>query len=162
VAARLLRVSPTDAVEPDLRYLVRKAATTPGQASQLAFDIMSEQMGSTGADLLYDLMLSEPKVAKTAEQLLMKPQVTASFSPALAIAYELRKAKSCADRLPLLERAAGLGDKRSVAILYPLSASSKHGCGKWKRSPCPAACPEEAAAYMQTVTQILGRQSTTR
>jgi hypothetical protein len=128
----------------------------------LAFDIMTDEMGSVGADLLYDLMVSDPKVAKTAEQLLSTPKVTAKFSPALAIAYDLRNAKTCAARVPLLERAAGLGDKRSVSILFPLSAGSKRGCGHWKRSPCPAACAEEARAYVQAVTKILERQSAAR
>ena len=162
VATRLLRVSPEDALETDLRYLVRKAATMPGEASRLAFEILSERMGSTGPDILYDLMGSEPKVAKTAEQLLVTPKVAAKFSPALAIAYELRNAKTCAARLPMLERAAGLGDKRSVTILFPLSSGSKRGCGRGKRYACPPICADEARAYLQTVTKILERVPTAR
>jgi serine/threonine protein kinase len=158
VARRLLTVSPKDALDSDLRYLVRRAAISPGQASPSAFDIMTDQMGGAGADLLYDLMVSEPRVSKTAEARLMSDKVRTSVSPALAIAIELRKADSCAARLPLLERAQTLGDRRSVAVLSPLCASTKRGCGRRKRSPCPAACPSEARAYFQTVTKILERQ----
>jgi serine/threonine protein kinase len=158
IAQRLLRVAPEDAHDADLRYLVRKAAQSPGEASRIAFVLMSEQMGAAGPDLLYDLYVSEPKAARRAEQLLASPTTKTHFSPALAIAYDLRHATSCAARIPLLGRAAALGDRRSVAVLTPLSASSKHGCGHWKRSACPPACPEEARAYLQTVAKIMERQ----
>jgi hypothetical protein len=157
VAERLLRVSPEDAVDNDLRYLVRKATTTPGEASRIALDILANHMGSAGPDILYDLWVSEPKISKAAETLLSTPNVIAKESPSLSIAIALRNAKTCAARLPLLERAAGLGDKRSVAILFPLSSGAKRGCGKSKRYACPPICAEEARAYLQTVTKILER-----
>jgi serine/threonine-protein kinase len=158
LAQRLLRVAPEETRDGDLRYLVRKATMASGETSKVAFSILTEQMGSAGADILYDLWLTEPKVAKQAEELLGTPKMQATFSPALSIAYDLRKAKTCAARLPLLDRAAGLGDRRSVALLSALSAGSKRGCGRWKRSPCPPACAEEARAYYQAVTKILERQ----
>jgi hypothetical protein len=162
VAVRLLRVSPEDAFTSDLRYLIRKATLAPGEASKTAFNILAEHLGSVGPDILYDLWLNEPKVSKTAEQLLLSREVQQKFSPALAIAIELRNAKSCAARLPLLERAAGLGDKRSIAVLFPLSSGSKRGCGKWKRSACPPTCAEEARAYLQAIGKILERQPSGR
>ncbi len=158
IAERLLKVAPEDARDPDLRYLVKRGATSPGDASRIAFGLMTEQMGTTGPDLLYDLFVTEPKVARQAEQLLSDVTVRARFSPALAVAFDLRRANGCAARLPLLARAAALGDRRSIAILSPLSAGSKRGCGRWKRSPCSPACPEEARAYLQTITKILERQ----
>ncbi|HEY5959752.1 MAG TPA: serine/threonine-protein kinase, partial [Polyangiaceae bacterium] len=162
VAGHLLDVSPEDARDPDLRYLVKKAATSPGQASRIAFGLMTDHMGTTGPDLLYDLYVSEPKVSAKAEKSLSNPNLQAHFSAALSVAFALRKINSCAGRVPLLERAAALGDRRSVAILSPLSASSKHGCGRWKRSPCLPVCPEEARAYMQTINKILERQPNPR
>jgi serine/threonine-protein kinase len=158
VAERLLKVSPEDAREADLRYLVKKAATSPGQASRIAFGLMTDHMGNTGPDLLYDLYISEPKVATKAEQLLADPKVQARFTPALSVAFELKRTNTCSGRVPLLSRASALGDKRAVAILLPLSASSKHGCGRWKRNPCLPVCAEEARAYMQTIQKILERQ----
>jgi serine/threonine protein kinase len=157
VARQLLIASPEDAMESDLRYLIRKAAASPGEASRLALDIMTDQMGATGADLLYEIWIGEPKAAKAAESRLSSEKVKRKISPALAIAIELRRANSCAARIPLLERAAGLGDLRSVAILSPLSASSKRGCGKWKRSPCAAVCASEARAYYEAITKIMER-----
>ncbi|MGC4066907.1 MAG: serine/threonine-protein kinase [Polyangiaceae bacterium] len=162
LAQRLLRVAKEEAQDGDLRYLVRKATLSSGETSKVAFAILTEQMGSVGADILYDLWLTEPKVAKQAEELLGTPKIQSTFSPALSIAYDLRRAKTCAARLPLLDRAAGLGDRRSVAILSALSAGSKRGCGRWKRSPCPPACAEEARAYFQAVTKILERQPAQR
>jgi hypothetical protein len=162
VAERLLKVAPEDARDTDLRYLVRKAATTPGEASRIALLIMTDLMGTTGPDLLYDLFVTEPKLARQAEQLLASPKVQMHFTPALAIAYDLRRANSCAARVPLLGRAAALGDRRSVAVLSPLSAGSKRGCGRLKRSPCSPACPEEARAYFQAITKILERQPSLR
>lgn len=162
VAVRLLKVSPEDAKEGDLRFLVKKAAASPGEASRIAFDLLTEKMGTTGPDLLYELFLSEPKVSHRAEQLLRDPKVIAHTTPALAIAMDLRRANTCAGRLPLLERAAALGDRRSVAILSPLTIGTKTGCGRWKRSPCPAACAEESRAYYQTITKILERQPSSR
>jgi serine/threonine protein kinase len=161
-AGRLLKVAPEDARDSDLRYLVRKAATSPGEASRIAFELMSDSMGTTGPDLLYDLFVAEPRVARQAELLLNSPKVQMHFSPALAVAYDLRRASTCASRVALLARAAALGDRRSVAILSPLSASSKRGCGRFKRSPCLPACPEEARAYLQTITKILERQPSSR
>lgn len=157
IAQRLLRASPEDARENDVKFLVRKGALAGGDTARQAFTIMTDSMGTAGADLLYDLYVAEPKVAKQAEELLNSPKVRKVFSPSLAIAYDLRKAKSCAARVPLLERASGLGDRRSVVILSPLSAGSKRGCGRWKRSPCPAVCAEEAKAYLQTIADILER-----
>lgn len=162
IAERLLRAAPEDAHDPDLRYLIKKAATSPGEASRIAFGIMTDQMGSTGPDLLYDLYVGEPRVARQAEQLLLAPKVQARFTPALSVAFDLRRATNCAARLPMLARAAALGDRRSVVILSPLSAGSKRGCGRWKRSPCSPACPEEARAYYQTITKILERQPSAR
>lgn len=162
VAVRLLKVSPEDAKESDLRFLVKKGAASPGEASRIAFDLMTEKMGTTGPDLLYELYLSEPKVSHRAEQLLRDPKVIAHTTPALAIAMDLRRANTCTGRLPLLERAAALGDRRSVAILSPLTIGSKTGCGRWKRSPCPPACAEESRAYYQTITKILERQPSAR
>lgn len=162
IATRLLKVAPEDAKEADLRYLIKKAATIPGETSRIAFDLMIDRLGTTGPDLLYELYLSDPKVSPKTEQLLRDPRVVAHTTPALAIALELRRAGTCAGRVPLLDRAAALGDRRSVAILSQFSAGSKTGCGRWKRGPCSPACPEEARAYHQTITKIVERQPSAR
>lgn len=158
MAQRLFEVAPDEARDSDLRYLVRRAANSPGEASTMAFSMMSERMGATGPDLLYEIFVANTKASKQADELLSGATVQSLATPALKIAYELRKAPNCAARVPLLDRAAELGDIRSVSILSPLTVAPKHGCGKWKRSPCPAACPVEAGKYLDAIMRIMARQ----
>jgi serine/threonine protein kinase len=162
ITKRLLQVAPEEARDSDLRFLVKKAAVTPGEASRLAFELMSNQMGSIGPDLLYELYLGSPKASKRANELLESDAVKQKASPALLVALDLRKTDSCAGRVKFLTRAAQLGDERSVAVLAPLAASAKKGCGKWKKQPCPPACPAEAQRYNETVARINARLAQTR
>ncbi len=161
VTRRLFAVAPAEILDPDLRILIRKGAATPGQTSKLAFELMTDHMGAAGYDLLYDLWLTSPKLSERAKKLLDDPKHRANFSPALAIAYDLRQAESCEAKLPLLERAGQLGDDRSLAILSPKATGTKRGCGRWKRNPCPAPCAKEAVEYLKAIKQISARQRAT-
>jgi hypothetical protein len=162
IAQRLVATAPEESADPQLRYLVRKGAQTPGQAAKLAFELMTHDMGRSGPDLIYDLWLTSPKAKERAEALLKKPEVREKFSPELAIAYDLRLAKSCEDKVPLLERAAQLGDERSLGQLSPLATKSKKGCGRWKRNPCPAPCAKQAKEYMDAIRTISKRVNARR
>jgi serine/threonine-protein kinase len=157
VAERLFAVAPEKADDAGVGMLVKRGAQTPGNAEKLALRLMSEVMGESGADLLYDLYTSskiEASLRSEVEKRLAKPEVQQKFSPALRIAYELRRSPSCDARLPLLPRASQLGDERSVAVLLPLGTGSKRGCGRWKRNPCPAQCDAEGKSYLETVRDI--------
>ncbi len=157
VAERLFAVAPEKTRDSGVGLLVKRGAQTPGNAEKLALRLMSEVMGEAGADLLYDLSTSskvDSALRSEVDKRLAAPEVQKAFSPALRIAYELRKAPSCAARLPLLTRASQLGDERSLNVLVPLGSSSKKGCGRTKRSPCPAQCPEEASRYLAAVREI--------
>jgi serine/threonine-protein kinase len=162
VATRLFEVAPEQAADDDLRFLVKKAAGSPGEASKVAFEAMTSHMKAAGPDLLYELMLSDAKVSRQAQALLTSPAVREKTSPALAVAYDLRVTSSCAAKVPLLERAAQLGDERSVAILLPLATGSKKGCGRRKRDPCPPPCAEEAKRYQESIAKIMSRTGATR
>ncbi len=162
IAQRLFDISPEETRDPDLRFLVKKAANTPGETSIIAFSIMVEHMGTAGADLLYDIMQGNSRLSKHADELLASDNVREIESPALRVAYDLRKADSCAARLPLLDRAAELGDLRSVSILSPLTIGTKRGCGRWKRGPCPAPCAVEARRYTDAIVRIMARQPGSR
>ena len=162
IAQKLVEAAPEETADPQLRYLVRKGAQTPGQAGKLAFQLMANGMGRSGPDLLYDLSLTAPKVRDRAEALLKTPEVRAKFSPELAIAYDLRHARSCEDKVPLLERAAQLGDERSLVLLSPLATKSKKGCGRWKRNPCPAPCAKQAKDYLVAIRAISTRVNARR
>jgi len=162
IAQRLFDVAPEETRDQDLRYLVRKGANTPGETSIIAFSLMVEHMGTAGPDLLYDLMLSNSRVSRHADELLASEAVQNLATPALRIAYQLRKAESCAARIPLLDQAAELGDIRSVQVLSPLTVGSKRGCGRWKRGPCPAPCSLEARRYTEAIGRIMSRQPSSR
>ncbi len=157
IAQRLFDVAPEEIRDPDIRFLIRKAANTPGETSIIAFSLMVEHMGTAGPDLLYDLMLNNSRLSKHADELLTSESVRKVASPALRVAYELRKADSCAARVPLLERASELGDVRSVQILSPYTVGAKRGCGRWKRGPCPPPCPAEARRYTEAIARIMSR-----
>jgi serine/threonine-protein kinase len=157
LAKRLFAVAPEEAQDQDLKFLVKRAASTPGQASSLAFPLMAESMGSIGPDLLYDLTLTDARASVRADQLLATEAVRAKATPALLIANDLRKAASCSAKVPLLERVIEVGDERSATILAPLGASAKKGCGKKKKLPCPAACPAEAERFLDAVAKVRAR-----
>jgi len=157
IAKRLFAVAPEQALDKDVRFLVKRAAATPGQASAIAFPLLTDSMGSAGPDLLYELTLLDARAAPRADQLLSSEAVRAKATPALLVANDLRKAASCSARVPLLERAIAVGDERSAAILAPLGASTKKGCGKKKKLPCPAACPAEAERFLDAVSKIRAR-----
>lgn len=162
VATRLFDAAPEQGADEDLRFLVKKAAGTPGDTSKLAFAALTEHMGSAGPDLLYELMLNDPKTTAHARELLATPAVRARSSPALSIAYDLRLASSCSAKVPLLPRAAELGDDRTISILSPLATGRPKGCGKRKREPCPPPCAEEARRFNETLARIGARGAAAR
>ncbi|HTQ07680.1 MAG TPA: serine/threonine-protein kinase [Polyangiaceae bacterium] len=162
VATRLFDAAPEATADPDLRFLVKKAAGTPGQASKLALDAMTDHMGSAGPDLLYELMLNDTKTTKQAQALLASSAVRERETPALSVAYDLRNAQSCSAKVPLLKRVAELGDDRSIAILAPLATGSKKGCGKKKKEACPPPCADEAKKFNEAISRIVARGGATR
>jgi serine/threonine-protein kinase len=158
---RLLSIAPEAAEDRDLHYIVSRAADDKGKASELAFVVMSQHMGRAGADLLYDLMLRRPEIETRVKIALESLRRTSQFSPALAIAYDLRFAPSCASRLGLLPRAREFGDDRSAQLLGSLSRRPP-GCKKTARRPCRARCGEESRAFMDTVRKIYAREAATK
>jgi hypothetical protein len=162
VTTRLFDAAPERTADDELQFLVKKAAGSPGEASKLAFAALTDHMGTTGPDLLYELMLSDQKAGKRAKELLATPAVRAKAAPPLLVAYDLRMAAGCGAKTPFLARAAELGDERTLQVLAPLSTGAKKGCGKRKRDACPPPCPEEAKQFQQTIARIVERGVATR
>jgi len=162
VATRLFDAAPEQAADDDLRFLVKKAAGTPGDTSKLAFTALAEHMGSAGPDILYEMMLNDQKTSKQAGELLATNAVRGRASPALLVAMELRRATSCAAKVPLLGRAAELGDDRTISILSPLATGTRKGCGRRKREPCPPPCAEEARRFNEAIARIVARGAAAR
>lgn len=157
VFRRLFVVSPQAIHDTDLQQIVMAVARAKGSAMHKAFDLMGYGMGHVGPDLLFKLALSDRDRRAQARAYLGRHKVRERFSPALDVAYELQFASSCASRLPLLPRAAQFGDERALVVLAAMAAAPKTGCGKRKLQPCRAKCPDEAAAFEQTVKAIAGR-----
>jgi hypothetical protein len=155
-ARRLLLIAPDKQDDADLRYIVSRASDEKGKSSELAIVVMSQHMGKAGADLLYDLMLRRPELETRAKIALESLRRSSQMSPALAIAYDLRFAPSCASRLGLLPRARELGDERSAQQLLGLSRRPV-GCRKTSRRPCRARCGDQAKVFSETARQINGR-----
>jgi serine/threonine-protein kinase len=162
VATRLFDAAPEQALDGDLRFLVKKAAGTPGETSKLAFAALTEHMGTSGPDLLYEMMLNDTKTSKQAAELLSTPTVRSHMSPALAVALDLRRTNSCSAKVPLLGRAAELGDDRTIAILSPLATGARKGCGRRKRDACPPPCAEEAKRFNEAIARIVARGAAAR
>jgi hypothetical protein len=160
-AKRLLKVAPEQRRDSDIRYIISKAAQGKGKASEKAFSVLRDHMGSAGADLLYDLMLRKPTLASRAGAALILMRKRKQFSSALAIAYDLRYAPSCKSRLPLLARAEKLGDERSITVLAGLTRKSPK-CGKRKRALCKAQCEQEAKQFIKTIERITLRRQTAK
>jgi serine/threonine protein kinase len=158
-ARRLLLIAPEMQDDAQLHYIVSRAADDRGTTSELAFVVMSQHMGKAGADLLYELMLRRPELDTRAKIALESLRRSSLFSPALAIAYDLRFAPSCASRLGLLPRAQDFGDERTVNQLTAMSRKPV-GCRKTSRRPCKARCAEEARAFIETARKIYARLAT--
>ena len=162
VLTRLFDAAPETTADSDLRFLVKRGAATPGQTSKLAFDAITDHMGSAGPDVLYEMMLNDAKTSKQAQALLASGTIRERATPALLVALQLRATSSCAAKVPLLPRVAELGDDRSIAILAPLATGARKGCGKRKKEPCPPPCAEEAKKFNETISRIAARGGMSR
>jgi hypothetical protein len=156
-AKRMLEVAPALSLDREVRFIVTRATERGGKTAELAFDVLSSSMGYTGADLLYDLMLRRPELETRTKQALREARKQNHVSPALAMAFDLRFAPSCAARLTLLPRAAEVGDDRSINVLSSL-ASKPQGCRRTRYRPCRPRCDAESGQFWQTVNRINQRQ----
>ncbi len=153
----LFAVAPHKALDKQLATIVTKAALGPGDVAARALDLMAQRMGNQGADMLYDLWVTAPKLRVAARERLDNPKVRESFSPALAAAFDLRITDGCEAREKLLPRVAKVGDERSIAILQMLSSRTKKGCGYRKSRPCPPPCSKQAADFKRAASEIQKR-----
>jgi serine/threonine-protein kinase len=113
-----------------------------GRAADPVFDRLASQLGEGGLDVLYDLAAREPRVGDPLERagllaparsgpraraILGRADALARATPAMRVAYELRRA-TCQSRAGLFGRAATDGDDRALSILTSMQ---------------PPACPRE-------------------
>jgi hypothetical protein len=92
-----------------------------------------------------------------ADKLLADPEVQKLMSDALRVLLELRAADGCAKKAAMLDRVAKHGDERSAAILRPLTAGKRRGCGFLQLQACPAPCGKDAPAMLRAIKAIESR-----
>jgi serine/threonine-protein kinase len=156
LAAELFAAAPSAAGDEQLQRVVLDAAGQPATADA-AFDLMKKHMRAHGPDLLYQLLTTKPALAKRAGEALEQSSVIALGTPALRVAFELHRAKSCGAKAKLLDRAKREGDERAAAVLRPLMVPRKRGCGILGLGACPPRCPAQASKMRAAVKAIAAR-----
>ncbi|HRG97900.1 MAG TPA: serine/threonine-protein kinase [Polyangiaceae bacterium] len=122
---RLVKKSPRARSGVDVLVVARDLALGDAAADE-AFTVLRSGLGSNGIDVLYELAYGAyanqyPKARERARATLTDPAVRARADDALAVALDLRGASGC-DLKPLLERAAKVGDRRSLTQLQAVAA----------------------------------------
>lgn len=127
----LLERDPSVFKEPEVAASTRELASAldRNRSGDRIFEALENKLGSTGLDVLYDLVATKGKssAAVRARSILKKEEVLARATPELRITFELREAP-CVDKLKLLDRAAEEGDARTLLVL------EAHGIGCFRRS----------------------------
>ncbi len=127
----LLDRDPAVFKDPDVAASTRElaAALDRNRSGDRIFDALENKLGTTGLDVLYDLVATKGKssAAVRARSILKKEEVLARATPELRITFALREAP-CVDKLKLLDRAAEEGDARTLLVL------EAHGIGCFRRS----------------------------
>jgi hypothetical protein len=148
--------SPEAIDDPKLGILTQSLALTPS-TSQRAIELMRGRMGLRGAEMLFDILLSQPEIRPRARAALESPDVQRILTPALKIAFDLHVAISCESRVKLLPQAIRDGDERAIGQLTIYSLPSKKGCGFRKQRPCPPPCAKDVPQFEAAIKQIKQR-----
>lgn len=134
--SRALALDPKLYDNPRIAGVLFRAAQSP-ETSAATFRLLRGPMGTRGADIIYDLAHT-PGVRKAVKQEASKVVATEDFghraSPALAVALDLKRARTCGDHAELLERAKSVGDGRALESLQGLRKTT--GCGAEKKRDC--------------------------
>jgi eukaryotic-like serine/threonine-protein kinase len=134
---KLVAVSDRAVDDQDVEDALKAAVQGPTESADAAFALMESGLGTKGPDLLYDLSTTKglsPKALARAKQTLVKPDVKARMSPALAVIVDLRAATGCEAKKALLQRAKEHGDERILSVLKGLQVPK--GCGFLGLSDC--------------------------
>jgi hypothetical protein len=135
--AKLVAVSERAVEDQDVEDALKAAVQGPTESADAAFALMENGLGAKGPDLLYDLSTTKglsPKVLTRVKQTLVKPDVKARMSPALAVIVDLRAATGCEAKKALLPRAKDHGDDRLLPVLKNMQVPK--GCGFLGLSDC--------------------------
>ncbi|MDI1480793.1 serine/threonine-protein kinase [Polyangium sp. y55x31] len=116
--------------------------------SDQVFDALENELGSGGLDVLFHVVRTRggTKASRRAQDILAKPGILDRATPALRVAYELRKA-ACPDKRALFSRAADEGDGRALDELLIVKDAP---CSA-KRDPC---CYREDAELKEAISKL--------
>jgi hypothetical protein len=132
-----------------LWWAVQKAETR-----QASLELLQGPMKSRGADVLYDLAVTDgiaKPLAKQARAWLGTRRFERDSSPQAAIAAALLLAPTCEVRKALTKRAENVGDERSAVLLRKFEAGG--GCSTTESKPCNACLDEESTqAALRAIT----------
>ncbi|HTJ84571.1 MAG TPA: hypothetical protein VL400_22785 [Polyangiaceae bacterium] len=130
----------------------RVTLLTHGEPERM-FGLLAKKMGTTGIDILYQLVTTKggSRAAKLAEALLLEEDILERGSPAVQVAWKLRRAKGCEDKKALFGDAAKNGDGRTLGQLYLLNRS----CNRRRRDP--SCCLEKDKDLDATMDAIKAR-----
>jgi serine/threonine-protein kinase len=151
----LFRLDPAAFRDHDGQAALRNTAVgledAGGEAADKFFDALTGA-GVEGLDLLYDIARARPgtKAGKRATEILRRPEVMMSASPALKVLFDFREA-SCVGRRDLFSRMAEQGDERALGELV---GQRDADCGR--RDPC---CYKESRALGAAIRSLKARLS---
>src|SRR5262249_25360130 len=120
----------------DIRAMVvrlsQRVTQVQGDTPDVFFDLLATRTGATGPDVLFEIISTKggSDAADRANKLLRDPAVRERGTPALRIAYDMRAAKGCRERMALLDRVRDDGDGRTLRPMLELNDE----CGR--RSDC--------------------------
>jgi hypothetical protein len=122
-------------IASDVRKLALDARHT-----KAALDLAVGSLGSNGADIAYDVWSTtrsdkeRADVNKLAKTYVDGAAIRKNASPALRVALDLAKSRSCGDYSKLMPKARENADARSLSKLKSLSA--RRGCGFLRLGDC--------------------------
>lgn len=153
-ARNLFEVAPEAGDDDDVRRALVQIANGPSDTGAVALDLIANEMGARGPELLFEIASSGALQAKLkAASLLNDPEVRKRATPALLIANDLRASLPCA-RKTLLARAGAEGDARSIPFLKPLVNTA---CGGFFRrgAECYRCFSPAERAQIQAIIQAI-------
>ncbi|MDI1436026.1 serine/threonine-protein kinase [Polyangium sorediatum] len=116
--------------------------------SDQVFDALENELGSGGLDVLFHVVRTRggTKASRRAQDILGKPGILDRATPALRVAYELRKA-ACPDKRALFARAVEEGDGLALDELLIV----KDAPCSTKRDPC---CYREDTELKDAISKL--------
>ncbi|MFO0615127.1 MAG: hypothetical protein U0414_21225 [Polyangiaceae bacterium] len=154
----LLELDPATIEDPGVRSdviaLTLDVLKLPKPDPEDMFEMLVSSMGTTGIDILYEIMTTHGGMAAAdySRDLLAREDVRAHGSPALKVAYALKSAKNCDDVRAAFPAAKDDGDKRALGLLYEFQKR----CGRRHFSVCCLEGDKELADTINAMHTRLG------